>query len=240
MDNHYSDYFSKQKKRLLKRFDKTAKRADKFIAARYDEDFSRAVIKATRENFLKIIPEIPYIGGKKNQFTQVMVINAWIISLSRAMKAQGKATDDVIKICCEVSDDFMKSFPSILIWMATKLAFSSLVKSKMRRQAGQSQKRKYPADFVYRYVEGDGKEYDWTLEFSECAVNKFYDEQGVHDLKPFCNFFDVTYSKYLNMGINANTTIGIGCPTCELKYKKGGETQIPQQLKEFLPINKNA
>ena len=48
------------------------------------------------------------------------------------------------------------------------------------------------------------KGFDWALEFTECAVNKFYKEQGVEELKPYCNFFDVTYSKYLHMGIDAH------------------------------------
>jgi len=32
----------------------------------------------------------------------------------------------------------------------------------------------------------------------------FYKEQGVEELKPYCNFFDVKYSKYLHMGIDAH------------------------------------
>lgn len=86
----------------------------------------------------------------------------------------------------------------------------------------------------YPISEGDSNDFDWALEFSECAVNKFYEAQGIDELKPYCNFFDVTYSKYLNMGIDANMTIGVGCSTCKLKYTRGRET-IPDPLRGLLP-----
>ena len=62
------------------------------------------------------------------------------------------------------------------------------------------------------------------------AVNKFYDAQEVGQLKPYCNFFDVIYSRYLNMGIDAERTIGIGCRTCRLEYKKNRATLVPERL----------
>lgn len=230
MKNGNSDYYVSKKKKLLKGFDKVAKRATKCLIKNYNEDFARTVIEKTRENFELIIPKIPYIGGKRNQFTPVMIINGWIISFHRAMVGYGKTTEESIKICCETADDYMRSLPRFLLWVTGKLAFGKIVAKRMKIQAGQSQQYQYPADFVYRFVDGKDKDFDWALEFTECAVIKFYEEQGVEELKPYCNFFDVTYSKYLNMGIDANMTIGIGCPTCKLRYKKGRKTIIPEPL----------
>ena len=66
-----------------------------------------------------------------------------------------------------------------------------------------------------------------SLVFDECAVNKFYDAQGVEELKPYCNFFDVTYSRLMGMGVDATQTIGLGCEKCTLCYKHGRETVVP-------------
>jgi hypothetical protein len=74
MKNGNSDYYVSQKKKLLKGFDKVAQRATKCLIKNYNEDFARTVIEKTREKFEQIIPEIPYIGGKRNQFTPVMLI----------------------------------------------------------------------------------------------------------------------------------------------------------------------
>ncbi len=120
MKNGNSDYYVSQKKKLLKGFDKVAQRATKCLIKNYNEDFARTVIEKTREKFEQIIPDIPYIGGKRNQFTPVMIINGWIISFHRAMVGYGKTTEESIKICCETADDYMRSLPGFLLWVAEK------------------------------------------------------------------------------------------------------------------------
>lgn len=237
MTNHVkTDYYISRKAKLLKGFDNVTKRATKFLINHYEEDFATVIIVETREKFEQIIPEIPYIGGKRNQIpTTVMIINGWIIPFFQVMKAHGKTTEEVITICCEVADDYMKSRPRFFLWLLGKLAFWRLTLRIIKQQATQSHKRQYPEDFVYTVVEDDGKDFDWALELTECAVNKFYDVQGVEELKPYCNFFDVTYSRYLSMGLDASTTIGSGCQICKLQYKKDRETQIPERLKGIIP-----
>lgn len=54
-------------------------------------------------------------------------------------------------------------------------------------------------------------------------------------MKPYCNFFDVTYSRLMDMGCDATETIGLGCGTCALRYKHGRTTEIPPTLKGVLP-----
>jgi hypothetical protein len=240
MTNHVkNDYYILRKAKLLKGFDKVAKRATKFLVNHYGDDFASIIISETREKFEQIIPEIPYIGGNGNLIpTNIMIINGWIIPFFQVMKAHGKTSKEVITICYEVSDDYMKSIPRILLWLLGKLAFWKLILRIIKKHATQSHKRRYPGDFVYTVdtvAEADGKDFDWALELTECAVNKFYDVQGVEELKPYCNFFDVTYSRYLNMGLDARTTIGSGCQICKLQYKKGRETQVPEPLKGIIP-----
>ena len=51
----------------------------------------------------------------------------------------------------------------------------------------------------------------------------------------FRNLFDLTYSRYMRMGLDASRTIGLGCDTCTLAYKKGGQTRIPDTLTDLMP-----
>jgi hypothetical protein len=69
-----------------------------------------------------------------------------------------------------------------------------------------------------------------SMVFDECAVNKWYDAHDVAEPKPYCNFFDVTYSRLMGMGIDASQTIGTGCERCALRFKHGRETVVPQNL----------
>jgi hypothetical protein len=226
-------YYEARRGKLLRGFDRFAKRAEGRLAERYDADFAAAVRGDARAEFERILPEIPYIGGRKNIFTPVMVVNGWGISLYRAMAARGKTAEDTVRICAEVADDFFRAFPPFLLRLVGRLAFTAPVKRVFKKQAARSQERRHAADFVYRYQEGGGD--DLALVFDECAVNKFYDAQGLEALKPYCNFFDITYSRLANMGIDASETIGLGCGTCRLRYKHGRETNIPAALAGVLP-----
>jgi hypothetical protein len=161
-----------------------------------------------------------------------MVVNGWLLALHRAMQAQGRTAEETVQIGYEVTDGFFRSFPRFVLRLGGRLGFTRWVKRMLRKQAARSQQRRYPQDFVYVFREGG--EDDWALEFSECAVNKFYEAQGVEELKPYCNFVDVTYSRLMGMGVDAHETIGFGCSTCRLRYKHGRETVVPERLRGLL------
>ena len=224
---------ARKNRKLLRRFDRIARRARPRLGQLGGDAVAEGILLDARADYEKLLSELPDIGGNKNQFSKVIEINGWIVSLYRAMKAGGRATEEVVRICCEVADDLFQPLPSFVRRLLGRLGFSRLVKRRMRKQAALSQLRLYPADFVYTFQEeADG---GWSLRFSECAVNKFYEAQGAEDLKPYCNFFDVTYSRHLGMGIDASQTIGLGCKTCTLAYKRGRETAIPPPLRGLLP-----
>jgi len=129
MTNHVkNDYYISRKAKLLKGFDKVAKRATKFLINHYGGDFASVIISETREKFEQIIPEIPYIGGKKNQIpTTIMIINGWIIPFFQVMKAHGKTSEEVITICYEVrllspiSVDILRTLYIQLLKLAVKI-----------------------------------------------------------------------------------------------------------------------
>ena len=86
------------------------------------------------------------------------------------------------------------------------------------------------------YTVREGSDGEMSLVFEECAVNKLYEAMSVEELKPYCSFFDVTYSRLMGMGVDARETIGLGCETCELRYKHGCATPLPPILE---PVFRN-
>ncbi len=217
----------------VRAFDRFARRARARLVAHYDADFADEVLTEAREELGRLAPQLPYIGGIRNAFTPVVVVNGWGIALHRAMKARGKTAADTIRICAEVSDEFIASAPGLLLRFVGWAAFGPFTKWYFRRQAERSQRRRYEDDFVFELEEGDDGEMSFV--FSECAVNKLYEAQGVEELKPYCNFFDVTYSRLMNMGCDATETIGLGCETCALRYKHGRATPVPRTLEGVVP-----
>lgn len=233
MERVREGYYTARRGRLRWGFDRFAKRAHRVLTRRHGEAFASEVLRDARGEFERLIPELPYIGGPGNIFTWVIVVNGWLVGLHRALQARGQTAEETIAVAVEVADAFFRRIPRPVLRAIGWAAFTRPVRRVLRKQAGRSQQRRHAGDFVYTFREGGAD--DWALEFSECAVNKFYDAQDLPELKPYCNFFDVTYSRLMGMGVDATETIGLGCDTCRLRYKHGRETVVPERLEGILP-----
>ncbi len=217
-------------------FDLVFRSVKKKLSATYDEAFSQNIVSQSKENFKEFLPQIPYVGGIKNYFSPVILINGWIIAMHRAMRTEGKSAEDTIKIWAEVIDDLFAKIPAWFARFMGNILMSKPVINGFRRQTQTSQKRTYPGDWVYRLLKGDGINFDMGFEFSECAVIKLYKTMNTMDLAPYCNFVDITYSHYLKIGLNANQTLGLGDQTCQMLFKQGRETLIPPKLVNIIPL----
>lgn len=81
-----------------------------------------------------------------------------------------------MRICAEVSDEFVASVPAVLLKGLGRIAFTGVFRRYFKKQAARSQARRYQEDFVYEVEEGDDGE--MSLVFSECAVNKLLRSPG--------------------------------------------------------------
>ena len=132
----------RQHRRSLRAFDRFARRAKPKLSARYGAEFADGVLAEARVELDTLIPELPYIGGLRNAFTPVVVVNGWAIALHRAMKARGKVAAETVRICAEVSDEFVASVPGVLLKTFGRLAFSPFVRRYFKKQAARSQERR--------------------------------------------------------------------------------------------------
>ncbi|NPC93888.1 hypothetical protein HOO54_17115 [Bacillus sp. WMMC1349] len=223
------------KAKLMKSFDKYFNLAEQRLQNKYGKTEARNITAQVRNEFETLIPRIPYIGGRKNMFTPVMIINGWIIALYRVIKAKGGTVEDVIQISHEASDDFFKSLSPWVAKIIGQLVFTKLSIHYMQKQAKRSQKKIYTEDFVYTCsINQKAHETEVELEFTECAVQKYYEAEGAEELKPYCNFFDPIYSKRFGMGVQAEHTFGLGCETCKLNYNNRRETKTPANLVDII------
>ncbi|MCP5041993.1 MAG: L-2-amino-thiazoline-4-carboxylic acid hydrolase [bacterium] len=71
---------------------------------------------------------------------------------------------------------------------------------------------------------------EFTLEFEECGVQKLYTAYAVEELRPFCSFFDIAYSRHMGLGLDASETLGLGHQRCKMRFCPGRETQTPKAL----------
>lgn len=209
-------------------FEAFLRRIQVLLAAQFGPELADGVIADTRVEYDRLRPEVPYIGGAANVFQPVMTVNHWGVALFLAMNKHGKSAAETIRACHQVADAFFRSAPPLVLRLVGRLLLSAPSRWYFESQARRSQRAEFAEDFRWTLERGDDGEMSFV--FDECAVNKWYDKIGVRELKPYCNFFDVTYSRLMGMGIDAHETIGQGCECCALRFKHKRETVIPANL----------
>jgi hypothetical protein len=97
---------------------------------------------------------------------------------------------------------------------------------------------KYPDNWVMEYVEGDGIEFDFGCNYTECAVLEFFRKMDAEKYMPYVCVMDLTSSKALRTGLHRTTTLFCGGDCCDFQYKKN-RPSMPGLPLEDLPEDKN-
>jgi hypothetical protein len=68
--------------------------------------------------------------------------------------------------------------PRVLrLWMG-RHHFGRMRRQKLQRAARRSQARRYPGDWVFERIDGDGETFDFGIDMTECGIVKFLNAQG--------------------------------------------------------------
>lgn len=137
--------YSNQKRQLWV-FDFVFRSIKKKLVAHHDEPFAEEIVNQSRKNFQELLPQLPYVGGMKNYFSPIVLVNGWIIAMYKAMQEQGKIAEETIRVWAEATDDLFGKMPAWLARLGGKMIMSKPVINGFRKQAYISQERKYPED----------------------------------------------------------------------------------------------
>jgi hypothetical protein len=220
-----SENYVSQKSRLLKGFDKYIGRVRQIIISRFGEEQGNAVIRESHHEYEALIPQIPYIGNR-NPFLIFLLPASRNLAIYRVLQRQDRTIEDAGQLIYEMSEAKWKAIPRLIRRMIEYFWFSrwSLVLAK--KWAIESQKREYPGSFVMTYVEGNGRDFDYGVDYSECAICKFLSAQNALELVPYMCATDKIGSELLGWGLSRTMTIAKGDEKCDFRYKKGGTTDI--------------
>jgi hypothetical protein len=229
MDGGYDRF---QERRLLKEFDKTLDRVRGVFVSRYGEDATGGMLREARDEYKALIPQLPSIGGVQPH-TQFLVSTAWFLAMYRVLKRRGEAVEEVGRLAYQASEAYLRAYPRFLGRFLGFMTFSAGYLRKLQRRAVESHARRYPGDYVFDYVPGQGETFDYGVDYTECGSVKFLLAQGAPDLAPYICPADILYSRALGWGLKRTTTLAEGAARCDFRFRKGGETQVavPEPLR---------
>jgi hypothetical protein len=222
MDEQMSrEYYMSRKSEITAAFDEHAAAWRPFLVSCYGGKFAKAVLKAARAEHEALIPEIPYIGGDENGMTRHLIRSITSLALYKAMKSSGKTAEETGKIIYDaVGEQVSRSDAPI---RHRRRPSTEEIVERRREGAKRSQERRYPGDWVYEAVEGDGVEFDYGVDFFECGTQKLYHAHDADEFLPFYCFLDFVTSEAAGTGLVRTMTLAEGYEKCDFRYTKDRE-----------------
>lgn len=220
------NYSVSQKAKLMKKFDKTAALIEDYVIKKYGNDFAGEIYSQTRQEYEKIIPEIPHVKGiRGSMLNSFLIISAQELAVYRAMKKHNKSPAQAWGICHEAIRLRMGKFSKIKRRLMKCFMFSAILQRIVKRRAHKNITLKV-GDFEIRYVLGNGREFDWGVDYLQCGIYNFMKAQNSEEFAPFVCMSDIALSDALGWGLIRTQTIADGCRTCNFRFKKAGQTKI--------------
>lgn len=197
----------------------------KVYRKRFGDDLSATLIIETKRAYENLRPEIPYIGGKENIFSEWLNYGAYYLGMYQALSAHGHQLDDIGRIIFETYET-MADYPKWFLSIVGHFKYGKKYEEKLRRASAVSQKRKYPGDFVSYFIGGNNEEFDYGLDITECGICKLYAAYGAEKLSRYMCLSDFVVSKTFNRGLVRYKTIAEGAEKCDFRFKKGRKTFV--------------
>lgn len=214
---------SRHTEKWVRKFDKWLRRSG-FFVDRYGEETAAVMRGEMLDEYRRLIPELPYIGGRRNIYSQDLLFSGMALATYRVVVRHGGSLADSGELLHRMVGERLERVPRALrLWMG-RLRFGRLRKRKLERAARQSQARRYPGDWVFERIAGDGSTFDFGIDMIECGIVKFLDAQGAAELGPFLCDLDYVSANAMGIGLRRTKTLAWGCDRCDFRVTKGGVT----------------
>lgn len=224
-------FYERKREHIFKTYSKLYKHTEKALQKRFDEKTALAIRTDTERRIEKIIGQLPEVGGNKNQFIQVVLINAWYIPFFKASAERGLSAEEYVTIMARAFHAEITKYPVFLRHIGGMVIKSSYFARRMKKHAEISQKREFEKNWVYtastRTERDDAR---LKVEYSQCAVCLMMEEFEANELLPYCNVADFIMAKSLGFGFENPNVLGRGDRTCIGLFRSDDKCEIPGYL----------
>ncbi len=87
------------------------------------------------------------------------------------------------------------------------------------------QEYQYPGNWAITFIKGNGREFDFGLNYNECGIVKLFHAQDADEFTRFICLTAFPYNKSLGTGLIVTKTIAEGAEKCEFRFKRGREVK---------------
>ena len=217
------------KDKLLKQYDEGYASRWELYAPVFGEDKVNSILDEMRDSYEALIPDMPYIG-ERNYHLQWDIPNAQKLAEFKVAKTYGLTVKDFSNMYLDWAEkDLRSQYTDSELVQIGSMQFGLIAEIQLRIVAFKSQLKVYPEDYILTYVKGDGKDFDWGLNYTQCPSEILYRRHDEINLlfNVICRA-DYVAGKLMKVGYHRTTAIAEGYPVCDLRWKEGVESTIPE------------
>ena len=101
---------------------------------------------------------------------------------------------------------------------------------KRRHVAALSQQRRYPADWVFEVVDGDGQGFEFGVDYSECGVVKYLAREGAPELAPYLCWIDYPMTAAMGVRVDRTETLAQGGQRCDFRFSRREPVEVEPEF----------
>ena len=218
---------SRQMEKLVGKFDRLLERSGSALVDRFGEETAAVMRGEMLDEYRRLIPEVPYIGGRWKIYSDALVLAPWALAVYRVEVRHGGSLEDAGELIHRITRAQMERIPKVLRHWIGRQRFGRLRRRNVERAARRSQARRYPGDFVFERIDGDGKTFDFGIDIVECGIVKYLHAQGAEELCPYLCDLDYVKFEAMGIGLRRTKTLAWGCDRCDFRLSKQGVTSAP-------------
>lgn len=149
----------------------------------------------------------------------------------RALQARGASIEEAARLIYLGSASFFNSIPTrwLMRWQARR-RLTRKGMDERRRAAAISQDRRYPDDWVFDFVESDGRDFEFGVDYTECGIVKYLDREGVPELAPYLCWIDYRQFAAMGLRLDRTETIAQGGDRCDFRIGRGKPVEVEPEF----------
>jgi hypothetical protein len=204
-----------------------------FVKA-YGKEEGEAIASEVLQRFDVLLADLPYIGGDENSHTRNLYFTAAMLAMYQSLQARGASVEEAARLIYLGVSDFYGSFPTswLMRWQGRRIA-DQKHRDRRRRAAATSQQRRYPDDWVFEVVEGDGRDIVFGVDYAECGIVKYLAREGAPELAPHLCWLDYPQFAAMHLRLVRTETLAQGGQRCDFRLGRGKPVQVEP---EFLHV----
>jgi hypothetical protein len=215
------------KRKILRQVRFAFRHYDKLLAEAYGKAEGQAIARETLQRFGDMLPDLPYIGGAENPNTRALYMSAAWLAMYRSLQARGASVEEAARLIYLGAASLFDSFPTrwLMRWQGRSLLGRKHIEQS-RRRAAISQERRYPDDWVFEVVEGDGHAFVTGTDYTECGVVKYLAREGAPELAPYLCWIDYPMLAAAHLRLDRTETIAQGGRRCDFRMSRGEPVHV--------------